>query len=155
MAISASSSVQRARQELADRLRHIRLDAGLTGRALSSAAGWHEAKTSRVESAKQAPSYADIRIWCQACQVPDQAVDLIAASRAAVSMYQEWRRLNRTGLRRLQETRRDVVRAHEAVRLAEPAAWRAHGRHVSQFGFCRAGCRPPAPRVCTAGAGAL
>ena len=105
MAISASSSVQRARQELADRLRDIRLDAGLTGRALSAAAGWHEAKTSRIESAKQAPSDSDIRIWCQVCQVPDHAVDLIAASRAAGSMYQEWRRLNRTGLRRLQETR--------------------------------------------------
>ena len=105
MAVSPSSSVQRAQQELADRLRDIRLDAGLTGRALSAAAGWHEAKTSRIESAKQAPSDSDIRIWCQVCQVPDHAVDLIAASRAADSMYQEWRRLNRTGLRRLQETR--------------------------------------------------
>ena len=105
MAISPSSSVQRARQELADQLRDIRLDAGLTGRALSAAAGWHEAKTSRIESAKQAPSDSDIRIWCQVCQVSDHAVDLIAASRAADSMYQEWRRLNRTGLRRLQQTR--------------------------------------------------
>lgn len=105
MAISPSSSVQRARQELADRLRDIRLDAGLTARALSAAAGWHEAKTSRIESAKQSPSDPDIRVWCQVCQVSDQAVDLIAASRAADSMYQEWRRLNRTGLRRLQVTR--------------------------------------------------
>ena len=97
--------MQRARQELAGRLRDIRLDAELTGRALSAGAGWHDAKTSRIESARQAPSDSDIRIWCQVCQVPDQAVDLIAASRAADSMYQEWRRLNRTGLRRLQETR--------------------------------------------------
>jgi len=105
VAVSPSSSVQRARQELAERLRDIRLDAGLTGRALSAAAGWHEAKTSRIESAKHAPSDSDIRIWCQVCQVPGLAVDLIAASRAADSMYQEWRRLNRTGLRRLQEQR--------------------------------------------------
>jgi hypothetical protein len=86
-------------------LRDIRLDADLTARALSAAAGWHEAKTSRIESAKQAPSDSDIRVWCQVCQIPDQAADLIAASRAADSMYQEWRRLNRTGLRRLQVTR--------------------------------------------------
>jgi hypothetical protein len=97
--------VQRARQELADRLRDIRLDAGLTGRALSLSAGWHDAKTSRIESAKQAPSDSDIRVWCEVCLVPDQAVDLIAASRAADSMYQEWRRLHRTGMRRLQEAR--------------------------------------------------
>lgn len=100
--------MQRARQELADRLRDIRLDAELTGKALSAAAGWHEAKTSRIESAKQTPSDSDIRVWCQVCLLPDQAVDLIAASRAADSMYQEWRRLHRTGMRRLQEARRTL-----------------------------------------------
>lgn len=105
MAVSPSSSVQRARQELGERLRDIRLDAGLSGRDLSRAAGWHEAKTSRIELAKQAPSDSDIRTWCEICHVPDQAVDLIAASRAADSMYQEWRRLHRTGMRRLQEAR--------------------------------------------------
>ena len=108
MAISPSSSVQRARQELAERLREIRLDAGLTARALSLAAGWHEAKTSRIESAKQALSDADIQTWCQVCGASRQAPDLIAASRAADSMYVEWRRLHRTGLRRTQESRRPL-----------------------------------------------
>jgi transcriptional regulator with XRE-family HTH domain len=106
--ISPSSSVQRARRELAERLREIRLDAGLTGRALSAAAGWHEAKTSRIESAKQAPSEADIQTWCRVCHLSREAPDLIAASRAADSMYIEWRRLNRTGLRRTQESRRPL-----------------------------------------------
>jgi transcriptional regulator with XRE-family HTH domain len=114
VAVSPSSSVQRARQELAERLGDIRLDSGLTARALSAAAGWHEAKTSRIESAKQAPSDADIRAWCQACEAESQAADLIAASRAADSMYMEWRRLNRTGLRRTQEARRSL---YERTRL--------------------------------------
>jgi transcriptional regulator with XRE-family HTH domain len=108
VAVSPSSSVQRARQELADRLRDLRLDAGLSGRALSSAAGWHEAKTSRIESAKQAPSDSDIRVWCEICGVADQAADLIAASRTADSMYIEWKRLHRSGMRRVQETRRTL-----------------------------------------------
>lgn len=108
MALSPSSSVQRARQELADRLRDIRLDARLTARALSAAAGWHEAKTSRIESAKQAPSEDDIRIWCDACKASGQVIDLIAASRAADSAYTEWRRVNRTGLRHVQEARRPL-----------------------------------------------
>lgn len=73
MPLSPSSSAQRARQELAARLREIRLDAGLTARALSSAAGWHEAKTSRIESATQPVSDADIRAWCTACRAGDQA----------------------------------------------------------------------------------
>lgn len=105
MAISPSSSVQQARQELATRLREIRLDAGLTGRALAAAAGWHEAKTSRIESARQVPSDADIVTWCHVCDADDHAADLIAASRAADSMYTEWRRLHRTGIRRAQESR--------------------------------------------------
>ncbi len=108
MAISPSSSVQRARGQLAERLRDIRLDAGLTARALSAAAGWHEAKTSRIESAKQAPSEADIQAWCRACGADREIPDLIAASRAADSMYIEWRRLNPAGLRRAQESRRPL-----------------------------------------------
>ncbi len=108
MALSPSSSVQRARQQLAERLRDIRLDAGLTARALSAAAGWHEAKTSRIESAKQAPSEADIQEWCRVCGSERETPDLIAASRAADSMYVEWRRLNPAGLRRAQESRRPL-----------------------------------------------
>jgi len=108
VAISPSSSVQRARGQLAERLRDIRLDAGLTARALSAAAGWHEAKTSRIESAKQAPSEADIQAWCRACGADREIPDLIAASRAADSMYIEWRRLNPAGLRRAQESRRPL-----------------------------------------------
>ena len=105
MALSPSSSAQQARQELAARLREIRLDAGLTARALSTRAGWHEAKTSRIESSRQPLTDSDIRTWCQACDAGQHAPDLIAASRAADSMYTEWRRLQRTGLRRLQESR--------------------------------------------------
>jgi transcriptional regulator with XRE-family HTH domain len=105
MAISPSSSVQRAREQLAERLRDIRLDARLTARALSAAAGWHEAKTSRIESAKQAPSEDDIRAWCRACHAERAIPDLIAASRSADSMYIEWRRLQPAGMRRDQENR--------------------------------------------------
>jgi transcriptional regulator with XRE-family HTH domain len=114
VAISPSSSVQRARQQLAERLRDIRLDAGLTARALSAAAGWHEAKTSRIESAKQAPSEADIQAWCRVSGAVREVPDLIAASRAADSMYVEWRRLNPAGLRRAQEVRRPL---YERARL--------------------------------------
>jgi hypothetical protein len=104
MAISPSSSVQRAREQLAERLRDIRLDARLTARALSAAAGWHEAKTSRIEAAKQAPSEDDIRVWCRVCGTERAVPDLIAASRSADSMYLEWRRLQPAGMRRVQET---------------------------------------------------
>jgi len=103
VSVSPSSSVQRAREQLAARLREIRLDARMSATDLSAAAGWHKAKTSRIESAKQAPSEDDIRAWCRVCGAEHEVPDLIAASRAADSMYVEYRRVNRGGLRRLQE----------------------------------------------------
>lgn len=105
---SPSSSVQRARQQLADRLRDLRLDARLTGKELSAAAGWNAAKTSRIELAKQSPSETDIETWCRVCKAQRDVPDLIAASRAADSMYIEHRRLNRAGMRRRQETVRPL-----------------------------------------------
>lgn len=114
MAVSPSSSVQRARELLAARLRDIRLDARLNARELSERAGWHKAKTSRIESGKQAPSEDDIATWCRVCGTERDIPDLIAASRAADQMYIEWRRLNRGGMRSLQERRRPL---HERTRL--------------------------------------
>ena len=105
---SPSSSVQRARQQLAERLRDIRRDAGLDGRELSAAAGWNPAKTSRIETAKQPPSEADIAVWCTACRAEREVPDLIAALGAADSMYVEHRRLSRSGMRRRQESVRPL-----------------------------------------------
>ncbi|MEU3917917.1 helix-turn-helix transcriptional regulator [Streptomyces sp. NPDC029004] len=103
MTESASSSVQAARAELAERLREVRLDAGITKRELAARCGWHESKSSRIESAKTPPSDADIRLWCVACGAEPQAPDLVAANRQADSMYVQWRRVQRTGLKRLQQ----------------------------------------------------
>ncbi|GHG45842.1 hypothetical protein GCM10018779_02030 [Streptomyces griseocarneus] len=100
---SPSSSVAAARRALADRLVEIRKDAGITGHELSVRCGWHPAKTSRIQSGKVAPTDADIRAWCAACGAGEQAADLVATARAADSMYVEWRRRHRTGLRQAQE----------------------------------------------------
>ncbi|KOV94797.1 XRE family transcriptional regulator [Streptomyces sp. NRRL B-1140] len=104
MPTSPSSSVQAARRAVADRLREIRKDANLTGKDVAERIGWQRSKVSRLENATTPPSDDDIRAWCQACGADGLAADLIAASRSADSMYVEWRRLQRTGLRRLQES---------------------------------------------------
>lgn len=103
MPASPSSSAQAAREAVAARLREQMLDAGIDGKRLSARCGWNPAKTSRVLTAKAAPSESDIRLWCAACNADDQAADLIATSRAVESMYQEWRRLQRNGMRKFQE----------------------------------------------------
>ncbi|MCG7523556.1 helix-turn-helix transcriptional regulator [Streptomyces sp. OfavH-34-F] len=103
MPASPSSSAQAAREAVAARLRELMLDARIDGKELSARCGWHPAKTSRVITGKTAPSENDIRRWCAACGAEDQTADLIATSRAVESMYQEWRRLQRNGMRTFQE----------------------------------------------------
>ncbi|MFF6835926.1 helix-turn-helix domain-containing protein [Streptomyces sp. NPDC012438] len=103
MTASPSSSAQTAREALAVRLTHLRKDAGLTGKELSARCGWHPAKTTRIQKAAVLPSDADIRVWCTACGTEDQAEDLIATARAVESMYLEWRRLHKDGMRKVQE----------------------------------------------------
>ncbi|MFE6055487.1 helix-turn-helix domain-containing protein [Kitasatospora sp. NPDC056446] len=103
-----SPSVQQAREVLAGRLGEIRKDAGISGRELAARCGWSESKSSRIENARTPPSDADIRAWCRACGADDQALDLIAANRQSADAHVQWRRLQRSGLRRLQESTADL-----------------------------------------------
>jgi transcriptional regulator with XRE-family HTH domain len=96
----SSSSAQQARQILADRLRDLRRDTGLTARELALRAGWERTKVSKIEHATRPPSAADIRAWCQVCGAEGEVPDLIASLHAAEGMWIEWRRMERSGLRR-------------------------------------------------------
>jgi transcriptional regulator with XRE-family HTH domain len=86
------------------RLREIRKEAGLTGRTLAVSMGCHFTKISRIENGSQAPSEDDVKAWCLACDAGSQIPDLIATARAIESMYVEWRRHTRAGLKRLMLT---------------------------------------------------
>lgn len=105
MAVSPSSSAQQARQALADRLTELCRDAGLSGQDIAERCGWSRSKSSRIMNAKTPPSADDIRAWCQATGAEDQAADLIASLRTAEGMWVGWRRMERAGLKRAQETR--------------------------------------------------
>ncbi|MFH8749881.1 helix-turn-helix domain-containing protein [Streptomyces rimosus] len=117
MSTHPSSGVQQAREALAARLAEVRKDAGLTKRELAVRCGWHESKSSRIENARTPPSDADVRAWCEACGAAGRAPDLIAANRASSEMYGEWRRLQRTGLRRLQESGAPLYRRTRRFRV--------------------------------------
>ncbi|MER5941194.1 helix-turn-helix transcriptional regulator [Streptomyces sp. NPDC001928] len=99
-----SSSVQQARQALGRRLREIRVDAGLTARELARRADWHESKCSRLENGHTSPSDADVRTYTTLCQAHDQTADLIATARGIEGAYIQWRRMERAGLRRVQQS---------------------------------------------------
>lgn len=121
MPVHPSSSVQQAREALAARLREIRLDSGLSAREVAAACGWHESKCSRIQSGRQALTDADIRAWCAACGAGDQTVaELIAANRQLDSAYVEWQRMQRGGLKRLQEAVIPLWERTEVFRIYEP-----------------------------------
>lgn len=109
-----SSKQQRARDAFGNRLREIRLDAGLSGRQLASITGFHYTKISRVEHGGQSLSDADIRVWCAACGADSQVTDLIAQMRAVDTLYRDYRHAARRGLRQLQEP---WVALYERTRL--------------------------------------
>jgi transcriptional regulator with XRE-family HTH domain len=98
---SSASTATQAREALGVRLREIRRDAGLTGRALAEMIGCHFTKVSRIERGSQTPSEDNIRAWFSACGAGEQITDLIASVRIIESMYVEWRRQARAGVKRL------------------------------------------------------
>lgn len=116
MPASPSSSALAARKALAARLRDLRLDAELTVRELADRAGWSHSKVSRIENTRTAPAPDDVRTWARVCEAGEQAADLVAALRAVEGMWIEWRRMERTGLRKAQESVRPLYERTRAFR---------------------------------------
>ncbi|MCD0452502.1 DUF5753 domain-containing protein [Actinocorallia sp. API 0066] len=102
---------------MADRLRELRVDARLSAKSLAAAAGWERTKVSKIEHAARAPNAQDIRTWCEVCGAPEQTEDLLASLRAVEGAYVEWRRLQRTGLRQLQESRMPLFERTRLFRI--------------------------------------
>jgi transcriptional regulator with XRE-family HTH domain len=115
-----STATKRARETLGVRLREIRQDANLTGRALASRCGWHFTKVSKLEHGTQNPSEDDLRAWCHVCGAGDQVPDLIATVRAIESMYLEWRRALCSGMKHGQKARIPLYERTKLFRVYEP-----------------------------------
>ena len=92
------TTYQRERVALGERLRHLRQDARLTGRALAAACDWPPSKVSKLEAGRQTPSDTDLEAWATACGVANQTSNLVGALRSLESHYQDYRRLFRSGL---------------------------------------------------------
>lgn len=134
----SSSSARQARQILADRLRELRVDAGLTARELAFRAGWERTKVSKIEHATRPPSAEAIRVWCRVCGAEGQGGDLIASLRAAEGMWVEWRRMERSGLRLAQE---GILPLYEQTRQFRAySSWIVPGL-IQAEGYTRAALR--------------
>jgi transcriptional regulator with XRE-family HTH domain len=112
--------VEQAREALGARLREIRKDARLSGRQLAALTGWHFTKVSKLENGKQHPSDNDLRTWCYHCQAPGEAAELIGSAHTVASMYLEWRRQGRAGMRRPQRAKTPAYERAKLFRIYEP-----------------------------------
>ncbi|WP_395969346.1 helix-turn-helix domain-containing protein [Actinomadura sp. 6N118] len=102
------------------RLRDIRRDANLSGTALARAADWDRTKVYKIEASTTAPSELDIRTWCVVCDAEDQIPDLIAMARAVETMYVEWRRAARSGLKAVQRGAIPLYEKTTTFQIYEP-----------------------------------
>jgi transcriptional regulator with XRE-family HTH domain len=123
LSTSLSSSARQAREALGARLREVRQDAGLSGRALAAATGQHFTRVSKIENGVQSPSDQDIRDWCRACTAEQHIPDLIATTRAVESAYLEFRRQARAGMKR-------VLGAHTLQRYERTGLFRIYEHNV-------------------------
>lgn len=123
MSTPPSSSAREAKRALGARLREIRIDAGLTARALAAATGQHYTRVSKIENGVQAPTDDDIRDWCRACGTEKQVPDLIATAHAVESAYLEFRRQARDGMKR-------VVGAHTQALYDATSHFRIYEHNV-------------------------
>ncbi|MFC9652344.1 helix-turn-helix domain-containing protein [Streptomyces sp. NPDC056937] len=117
---SPSSSVQEARKALGNRLAEIREAAGISKRELARRCGWHESKASRFESGARPPSERDLRDWCAACGAEGQAGDLVSTARGIEGMYVEWRKMERNGLKWVQESVLPLWERTQRFRIYSP-----------------------------------
>jgi transcriptional regulator with XRE-family HTH domain len=140
---SPSSSVQEAKRALGQRLRELRHEAQLTQSTLAALCGWERTKVTKIESGVQAPSAHDVRNWCSRCGADDQIEDLVATLRTVESAYVEWRRLERVGMKRFQESALPLYEGTRHLRvyhshvvpglLQTPGYLRALLRTISRF----------------------
>ncbi len=84
-------------------------------------ANWQASKISKIEHAVQAPTVDDVKVWCRHCDTEDQLADLLASLDVVEGMYVEWRAVERSGMRAVQESSIPLYERTQLFRVYEPA----------------------------------
>ncbi|GAA0527961.1 transcriptional regulator [Saccharopolyspora subtropica] len=105
-----------------DSLRRLRLAAGLSGKQLAQRAGWTPSKVSRVETAKQSVSDADVVAYCRLTGAARETEEELRQELREIRLEAaSWKRQLRTGNRARQEYSLHVEQGAERIRLFEIA----------------------------------
>jgi transcriptional regulator with XRE-family HTH domain len=105
---------------LADRLRALRTQAGLSGKELAAALGWQPSKISRLENGKQMATPADLDAWARACSVDTAtAQGLLRMLDEVRTVHRDWRRRMQSGQAAVQTSYLEMVRSSSTIRHFE------------------------------------
>lgn len=105
---------------LAQQLRRLRENAGLTGVALAEKLDWTQPRVSKIETGKQLPSEEDLRAFVLAAGADEATVqDLLELRSQANAISREWRHGRSQGQAETQRSYDELVRAATVIRNAE------------------------------------
>jgi transcriptional regulator with XRE-family HTH domain len=110
-----TTDFQTAREALGARLRELRAEVGMEGKALAAALGWQPSKVSRLQGGKQTPTREDLTGWARAIGRPNVEPELhgLLAALDMKQRHRSWRRQLAGGHRGRQEI---AVRQTEATK---------------------------------------
>jgi transcriptional regulator with XRE-family HTH domain len=107
---------------LSTRLKALRVRAGMTGKQFASAAGWDQAKVSRIERGRQKapPSADDIKTWARITGAsPQELTALLEARVLAADWNVTFQARMRSGQAAVQKTYTDLARSSTLIRHYE------------------------------------
>jgi len=109
-------------QELAHRLKELRLAAGLSGRELSRRSLVSQAKISRIESGKVKPSPTDVvAIAREVCPDEDAAAAVAQLAEVAAAVHESSRLSSKAGWKHTQRNLMNLEQSSEKIRFFLPA----------------------------------
>jgi transcriptional regulator with XRE-family HTH domain len=109
-----------SQQGVGTRLRALRVQAGLTGKALADANGWAQSKVSRIEKGEQRASADDIRAWGRTAGADDLTVaELLQLAEEARVVNATFGNRMRNGQAAVQATYTDLARNATLIRHFE------------------------------------
>lgn len=116
-------SFENDRLKFADQLRHLREQAGMTGKELAARLGWLNSKVSKIERGKQTPTDDDVIAWTQATEAPSERAEELRDQLRDLRIEQiAWRRQVREGHRRRQEEDQRSEADASVIRALDTAA---------------------------------
>lgn len=106
------------RKQLSNRLRLLRVRAGLTGERMP---GFTQSKVSRLETGRTTPSLADIEAWTRATNASaEEITELAGLVEQLATSATSWRILHRLGLAEKQREIAELEREARHVRTFQP-----------------------------------